>query len=186
MSDQSHNEASLSGISLALARTSRYALYVAAFGLVLMTAIVAIQVFSRYVLNRSPSWTEASSIQVMSWFIFIAAAVGVRERFHMGFDVLLYVLPPSAKVWLRGLSDIAVFAFGLGMVGYGGQLIFDTWTATIPVLNLPGGFNYMPVAFGGFLICLFTLERIVLRLQGVDVDSVVNRDAPASVIEAEA
>lgn len=161
----------LGAISRALLVTSRVALYLAGLGLVTMTAVVAWQVFSRYVLNNSPSWTEATSIQVMSWFIFLGAAVGVRERFHMGFDVLLYVLPPGAKVWLRGLADVAVFAFGAGMVGFGLQLIIQTWSAIIPVLGLPGGFNYMPVATGGLLICIFTLERIVLRLAGVDVDS---------------
>ena len=60
-----------------------------------MTAFVAWQVFGRYVLNRSPSWTEPGSVMLMSWFIFLGAAVGVRENNHMGFDVLLYVLPAA-------------------------------------------------------------------------------------------
>ena len=160
-----------------LLRTSRAlnvaataALYVAGFGLVLMTGFVAWQVFARYVLNASPSWTEGASILAMSWFIFLGAAVGVRENFHMGFDVLLYVLPPGAKRWLRSVSDLATFAFGVGMIVYGGQLIIQTWTATIPVLGLPGGFAYMPITLGGLLICLFTAERLMLRFAGVAVD----------------
>jgi len=135
-----------------------------------MTLFVAWQVFARYVLNASPSWTEAASILVMSWFIFLGAAVGVRENFHMGFDVLIYVLPPGAKPWLRSISDIATLAFGIGMVVYGGQLIVQTWTATVPVLRLPGGVTYMPVTVGGLLIVLFTAERLLLRLAGVEVD----------------
>ena len=65
-------------------------------GMIAMTAMVAWQVFSRYVLNASPSWTEPASVMVMSWFIFLGAAVGVRENFHMGFDVLVHFLPASA------------------------------------------------------------------------------------------
>ena len=53
--------------------------------------------------------------------------------------------------------------FGLGMVVYGLQLTIETWTATIPVLHLPGGFTYMPIAAGGALMVLFALERLVLR-----------------------
>ena len=34
---------------------------------------------------------------LMSWFIFLGAAVGVRENYHLGFDVLLYVLPKGGK-----------------------------------------------------------------------------------------
>ncbi|TNC47413.1 TRAP transporter small permease [Rubellimicrobium rubrum] len=145
-------------------------LYLAAFGLVLMTALVAWQVFARYVLDDSPSWTEATSILIMSWFIFLGAAVGVRENFHMGFDVLLYVLPTSAKIWLRSISDLAVLAFGIGMVVYGGQLIVQTWPSPIPVLQLPGGFVYMPVTAGGVLIALFATERLLLRFAGMEVE----------------
>ena len=68
-----------------------------ASGSSLMTAIVAWQVFCRYVLNDSPSWTEPGAIMLMSWFIFLGAAVGVRENYHLGFDVLLYVLPKAAR-----------------------------------------------------------------------------------------
>lgn len=157
-------------LARALNRVATVTLCLAASGLVLMTAIVAWQVYSRYVLDDSPSWTEATSILIMAWFIFLGAAVGVRENFHMGFDVLLYVLPASGKVWLRSISDVATFAFGIGMVVYGWQLIVKTWPAPIPVLQLPGGFAYMPVTAGGALIALFTAERLVLRFAGVAVD----------------
>ena len=131
--------------------------------MIVMTAMVAWQVFARYVLNASPSWTEPASILVMSWFIFLGAAVGVRENFHMGFDVLVHFLPRRAGPWMRAISDFAVLVFGLGMVVYGGQLTIQTWTATIPVLHLPGGFAYMPIVAGGVLMALFALERLCLR-----------------------
>ena len=40
----------------------------------------------------------------------------MRENNHMGFDVLLYVLPPSGKKWLRMISDLVIFVFGIGMI----------------------------------------------------------------------
>jgi TRAP-type C4-dicarboxylate transport system permease small subunit len=160
----------LTRLARVLAIVSRTALWLAGTGLVLMTAIVAWQVYARYVLNASPSWTEAASILIMSWFIMLGAAVGVRENFHMGFDVLLYVLPDGARNWLRTISDLAVLTFGVGMVVYGMQLTVRTWTATVPVLQLPGGFTYMPVVAGGVLITLFALERLARRFAGLPVD----------------
>ena len=104
------------GAARVLAVLSQAALWIAAIGMVVMTAMVAWQVFARYVLNASPSWTEPASIMVMSWFIFLGAAVGVRENFHMGFDVLIHFLP-GAGPWMRAVSDLAVAVFGLGMWG---------------------------------------------------------------------
>ncbi len=153
-----------------LAATSTVALWLAGIGLVLMTATVAWQVYCRYVLNDSPSWTEPGAVMLMSWFIFLGAAVGVREQSHLGFDVLLYILPPGSKAVLRSISDVVVFAFGAGMIWYGSQLAALTWTATLPALGLPGSFDYLPVVAGGILICLFSAERLVRRLSGEAVD----------------
>lgn len=158
------------GVARVLALLSRLSLWLAGAGMIVMTAMVAWQVFARYVLNASPTWTEPASVMVMSWFIFLGAAVGVRENFHMGFDVLIHFLPAGAAPWMRGISDAAVLIFGVGMVVYGLQLTIQTWTAIIPVLHLPGGFAYMPIVAGGLLMALFALERLLLRAAGVRVD----------------
>jgi len=160
----------LAGVGRALGKLATLALWLSSIGMIAMTAMVAWQVFTRYILNASPSWTEPASVMVMSWFIFLGAAVGVRENFHMGFDVLVHFLPASTAPWMRAISDLAVLVFAIGMVGYGMQLTIDTWTAVLPVLHLPGGFTYMPIVAGGLLMALFALERLVLRAAGVMVD----------------
>lgn len=159
-------------ISAVLRMLSNASLWIAGIGLVAMTIIVAYQVYMRFVVNASPAWTESGSIMIMTWFIFLGAAVGVRENFHMGFDVLLYFLPPGAKIWLRTITDIAIFAFAFGMVFYGGELALRGWTVRIPVLGLPQTFTYLPIVISGALMCLFSLERIVLRAAGENVDDV--------------
>jgi TRAP-type C4-dicarboxylate transport system permease small subunit len=153
-----------------LSRLCDLSLYLAGIWLVAMTALVAYQVFSRFILNASPSWTETSAIMVMSWFIFLGAAVGVRENYHLGFDVLLYVLPKGSKKVLRTISDIVVLGFAIGMIIYGITLMRLQWTERMPSLGISGAFRYLPLTVGGMLISLFSVERIVLRWAGVDVD----------------
>lgn len=165
----------------ALSWLSTLSLWLAGAGLVVMTAIVAWQVFCRYVLNDSPSWTEPGAVMLMSWFIFLGAAVGVRENYHMGFDVLLYVMPKGGKAWLRMISDIVAFAFGIGMVWYGSQLVMLTWNTTLPSLRISGGWDYVPLVAGGTLICLFSLERMALRLAGQPIDDILDELPPAEV-----
>lgn len=160
---------------------STLSLWLAGAGLVLMTGFVAWQVFCRYVLNDSPSWTEPGSVMLMSWFIFLGAAVGVKENNHLGFDVLLYVLPKSGKRVLRMISDVAILAFGIGMIWYGGQLVGLTWDTVLPSLRISGAFDYFPVVAGGVLVVIFTLERIVQRLAGLPVDDVLDDVMPAEV-----
>lgn len=170
----------LTGAVRFLGQLSTLALWAAGIGLVAMTAFVAWQVFCRYVLNDSPSWTEPGAVLLMSWFIFLGAAVGVRENYHLGFDVLLYVLPSAGKRVLRMISDIVILAFGIGMVWYGSQLVALTWNTTLPSLGISGAHDYFPVVGGGFLICLFAAERIVKRLSGEPIDDIAD-EVPAEV-----
>lgn len=162
-----------------LSRLNTAALWLAGIGLVVMTIIVAWQVFCRYILNDSPSWTEPGAVMLMSWFIFLGAAVGVRENNHMGFDVLLYVLPPSGKKWLRTISDLVVLAFGMGMIWYGASLVGLTWGTVLPALGISGGWDYVPIVAGGVLVVIFALERIALRLSGVPIDEELDEMVPA-------
>ncbi len=128
-----------------LEHLSNIARWLSAIGLVLMTILVAWQVFARYVLNDTPTWTETSALLLMAWFIFLGAAIGVRESNHLGFDILLHVIPHSASKFMRTISDLVVCAFGGGMVIYGAQLTAGTWTATLPALGCPGSDVYIPL-----------------------------------------
>jgi TRAP-type C4-dicarboxylate transport system permease small subunit len=150
---------------------SRLSLWLAGIGLALMTLIVGWQVFTRYVLDWSNAWTEPAAILLMSWFIFLGAAVGIRENYHLGFDVLLYVLPAGSKKVLRSISDIVVIAFAVGMIVYGWQLVELQWRARMPSLGISESVRYVPLMAGGVLILLFSLERLVLRWAGVPIDS---------------
>ena len=160
----------LAALGRALTALSSAALYLAGIGLFVMTIIVFWQVFVRYVLNHGNAWTELSAVMIMSWFIFLGAAVGVRENYHLGFDVLLYVLPDGSKKILRTVSDLVVLSFAFGMIWYGVALMRLQWNEVLPSLGISGSFRYLPLTVGGVLIVLFSLERIVLRWSGIEVD----------------
>jgi TRAP-type C4-dicarboxylate transport system permease small subunit len=140
---------------------SRVSLYLAGIGIIAMTIIVGWQVFARYVLNDSPSWSEPLSLYLMSWFIMLGAAVGVRESVHLGLDILRYAMPVPVQKAMDLVSLALVAVFGVAMAYYGVLLAQGTWTATIPVLGWPGGVDFFPLIVGGAMIALFALERFV-------------------------
>ena len=96
--------------------------WVASIGLLLMTAIIVVQVFSRYVLNDSPVWAEQAALLLMIWYVFIAAAAGVREGFHIRIAVIAESLPEVLQRWVRLLTHFLVLMFGVAMAVFGAQL----------------------------------------------------------------
>ena len=154
------------GLSAALDGACRVALWVAGIALVAMTVVVAWNVFGRFVLNDTPAWAEPLALLLMGWVIMGAAAAGVREGFHMGFDAVRSALPEPLARLCEILSDVVVSGFGAGMAWFGADLALGVWDATLPTLGLPGSVEYLPLVLGGLLIALFGLERLVAHLTG--------------------
>jgi TRAP-type C4-dicarboxylate transport system permease small subunit len=148
------------------------ALWLAAFGIVSMTVVVGWQVFGRYVLNDTPTWAEPMTLQLMGWFIILGAAVGVRESFHLGLDIVQHVVPARVARIMDGITYVLIAGFGAAMSWYSLELAIGTWAATLPVLGIPGGWDYMPQVAGGVLLFLFALERLLELLAGVEHEGI--------------
>lgn len=160
-------QSGLLGLAHVMGMLARWALWLAGGGLIAMTAIIGAQVFFRYVLNDSIIWSEPAAVILMGWFIFLGAAVGIREGYHLSFDVLLYVVPQRVKLALYTLSDLVVTAFGFGMTYYGSQLMSAAYGITLPSLGITGAVDFMPLVVGGVLMMIFSLERIARRAAGL-------------------
>ncbi|AUN33494.1 TRAP transporter small permease [Niveispirillum cyanobacteriorum] len=138
----------------------------AGLGLVAMTAIVSWQVFGRFILNSSPSWSEQAALTLMIWFVTLAAAVGVREGFHIRITAVEDMVSPPVRKAMHVLADLVVGSIGAAMLFWGGDLVIRTWGHVIPSLGLSRGFAYLGLPLAGGLIVLFALERILKTLAG--------------------
>lgn len=154
----------LAGLTGAVATAG---LWLAGIGLVLMTAFVFAQVVWRYVLGTSLFWAEPASVMLMGWFIFLGAAVGVKEGYHLSFDVGLMVMPARWRPWFHSLSDLVVTAFGFGMAWYGWELAAKAASGVVPGLGISRIWDFAPVIGGGVLLMLFSVERILRRAAGL-------------------
>ena len=148
----------LSRVMAALASTATALACVALVG---MTLVEAWQVYARYVLNNSPSWTEPVALLLMSVAMMFGAAAGVRSESHFGFFIALHVAPPKVRLVLLGVTRLIVTAIGLVLAFWGTVLLLDDWGTPMAGAPLPQGLYFLPIGAGGALITLFALERLV-------------------------
>ncbi|RIV85814.1 TRAP transporter small permease [Aurantiacibacter zhengii] len=135
-----------------------------AAGLLAMTAVVGWQVFGRYVLDSSPSWSEQTAMLLMIWYVFLAAAAGVWERFHIRIELLEQVMSPAHRRLLRIVIHVLIFFFGLVFCFYGTLLVWDVREHVIPSLGISRGWAYAVIPFAGLVMAIFSLGRIRVRL----------------------
>lgn len=150
-------------------RASGVLVKLGAVGLMLMTAIIGWQVFGRYVLQSSPSWTEQASLLLMIWYVFLAAAAGVWERFHIRIEILEQRWTKANRRRLRIAIHGLVAVMGLVFLVYGAILAWDVRVHVIPSLGISRGWAYVVIPFAGLLIALFSLARIRVRMAERDV-----------------
>jgi TRAP-type C4-dicarboxylate transport system permease small subunit len=124
-----------------------------------MTLIITVQVFGRYVLNASPVWAEQAALLILIWCVFIAAAAGIREGFHIRIAAVVDRLPNRLRGPTNLVSNTVVAFFGAAMIVFGVELASATWHHVIPTLGIPRGFAYIPISVSGVLITLFSIEH---------------------------
>jgi TRAP-type C4-dicarboxylate transport system permease small subunit len=158
------------------AAVSALLLHAGAAGLIAMTAIIGWQVFGRYVLNSSPSWAEQAALVLMIWYVFLAAAAGVREGFHIRILAMESLLPPRGQHAMRFAAHLVVGLSGIAIAIWGTELVMRTWSHVIPTLSLPRGVAYLPVPLSGVLMAVFTLELMLDDATGEEApDTEMNR-----------
>lgn len=153
-----------SGLARASQFASRACLGLAGGGLVLITLIILWQVFARYVLNASPSWSEQLALYVLVWTVLLAAAAGVREGFHIRITALQNAAPEPTRTALLIAAHIIVAGVGVFLGWYGLELVAALWAYPIPTLGLPRGSAFLPLPIAGVLIGAFSVEHIAALL----------------------
>lgn len=152
-------------------RTSNWLIRLSAAGLIAMTAIISWQVFGRFVLGSSPSWTEQASLILMIWYVFFAAAAGVYEGFHIRIELLESMSNARNARRIRIAIQLIVAAFGLVLLVFGSQLTWLVRDHVVPSLGISRGLAYLPLPLSGFLMAIFALVQAKNEFRGQPVEA---------------
>lgn len=143
------------------AALDRACLIAACAALVGVAAVQAWQVFARYVLNDSPSWTEPFALLLMSTTMMLGAALGVRSQRHFGFFLLVEHGRPSTRRLLLSLAHVVTVGIGLMLAVWGAEMLLGSWDYRMAGAPLPQGMTYLPLSLGGALIAVFGIEKMM-------------------------
>ncbi len=148
---------------------ARYGMYLSVTGLLVIVAVVFYQVFGRYVLNASPTWTESFALVLVLYVTLIGAAVGVRDAGHVSMESLLVLLPEGPREKIELVIHALVALFGAAMVYNGWLLGSSVGMVRIANLGLPEFVRYVPLVASGLLIVSFSIEHIIALLRNEEV-----------------
>jgi TRAP-type C4-dicarboxylate transport system permease small subunit len=149
------------GLRGAFSAIAGLTVFIAALSLCGLVGVLAWQVFGRYVLNSSPSWTEPVALTLMGVAALFGAAIAVRAESHFAFPTLVENAPAPLRALLKAMARLIALVFGVALAGFGGFLAIDSWGVPMAGAPFPEGVANIGLAGGGALIALFALERLI-------------------------
>ncbi len=156
------------------ATLARYGMYLSVAGLFVIVAIVAYQVFGRYVMNDSPTWAENLALVLILYVTLIGAAVGVRDAGHIGMESLLVLVSEGLRNKIEMLIHVLVAIFGAAMVYNGWVLGASVASYKLANINLSEAYRYAPLVISGAMIILFSIEHLIALINGTEVEPAWN------------
>ncbi len=137
-------------------------IWLAGLAIALMSVIIPIGVFMRYVLGVGAQWPEPIAILLMMAFTFIGAAAAYRAGGHIAVAMVTDALPAPAQRAAAALVDLLMVAVCLFVAGHGTRLCLGTMGQSIAELPwLPVGVTYAPIPLGALATLAFVFERML-------------------------
>ena len=129
----------------------------------LLVLDVLFQVFSRYIIGKSFTWTEEFARFSLIWMTILGAAYLNAKREHLSMDFIYDKLSKNNKKKASILIEVLVFLFALIVMVIGGlNLVYTTLhlEQLSGTLRIPLGYIYAILPFSGFLIMCFSVYHI--------------------------
>ena len=149
------------GPQRALETLATVVIHVAVVALLGLVVVQGWQVFARYVINDSPSWTEPVTLLLLATAMGMGAAAGVHTNRHFGFYLLHDHLRPGARKLIDVLVALVIIGIGTTMAWWGAILLVDGLGIRAAGARLPQSINYLPLSIGGALMALFALNNLM-------------------------
>ena len=161
---------------------------VIAFMLAVMVLLVFGNVVLRYGFNSGITMSEEVSRWLFVWITFLGAIVALRERAHLGVDMVVSKLPPTGKKLCLGISQLLMlYMLWLLLQGSVVQTRIN-WDVTAPVTGASMAVVYsVGIVFAvcaGFLVSLDFLRLVTGRLSEDELVSIQESEEAGALAQA--
>ena len=133
-----------------------------------MVAVGLAQIFNRYVLNASLSWSEEFQRFCHIWIVFLTIPVVYQRGGHIGIDYVVAALPPLARKAAVAIVNLAWLVLGAALAWTTWTLMGVAWRQTSPGLDLRMDWVYAGLLVGGAYLVLVAARQLVAGLKAVD------------------
>lgn len=124
------------------------------------TAVMLIQVASRYLFNFSFVWSDEFIRYTFIWMVLLASGVAIQRKSHLGFDLLVSKLPKKLQLFVNVLNDLLIMVFVSFFFFKSIELMLAAGLTPSPSMHIPMGYVYIILPLSALVMFLYVLESV--------------------------
>ncbi len=133
-----------------------------------MAIVIISQVFSRFVLNFSLSWSEEVARYFSIYAVFFGAAIALRYQNLIAVEVLHEFIPIKLAKGLKLVVYIICIFFFTLLYFKGIEMLGQVHLQKSPALQIPMSIPYAAIPIGAVLLILNSFVVIIELFKGVE------------------
>ncbi|WLR61009.1 TRAP transporter small permease [Guptibacillus hwajinpoensis] len=150
----------LRGYSTMLTYLNRLVGYAIGIMLAVMSILIFWQVFARFVVGESLTFSEEISRFLMIWMTMLGTAYAIREGSLIAIEMLPEVLKGKGQRILRVISEVVATIFYIVLIIYGWQMAEAVQMQTAPSTRISMFWSMLALPVGGIFMLLNSLGVI--------------------------
>mgnify|MGYP000865807722 CR=1 FL=1 len=132
-----------------------------------MTLILAVQVFMRYVMQASLTWSEELARYIFVWLIYMGISYGAKIMKHIRIEAAVLLLPQKGQRYVEIVGDVL-------FLGFACFIVYTSWGIVqkqlmlgqaSPAIQMPMWMLYSAPLVGFGLTALRQIQAIVHRVR---------------------
>ncbi len=129
--------------------------------MVVIVTMGCMEIFSRYVLDKSLFFVYEVTILLANWMYFLGFCLVFRRNRDIEIEFFVQRLSPRARKLVSFLGNLACFAFLLMLSWYAVKLLIIQSRHTTEGLGIPNHYFSMPILIGSLNILLISIQRLL-------------------------
>lgn len=144
-----------------------FEMYICVALLSVMTTVLAVQVFMRYIMQASLSWSEELARYMFVWLVYLGISYGAKIMRHIKIEAALGLFPKKWRPYIVILGDVIFWGFAI-FICYTGYTIVQKQMIlgqTSPAIGMPMWFLYSAPVVGFALTTIRQTQTIIYRIR---------------------
>ena len=123
----------------------------------LLILVVFLQIFSRFLLPQSPSWTEEIVRILLIYSVCFAAPLALKQKQYVCVDLLITKLNDKNKIILNKIIYFMLSLFFLILTYSSVEYVILSKEQTSPAISFPMMYSYLSIVITNLFMAIYSI-----------------------------